>query len=158
MIRMLTVIGLLVLMGLTGCASTGNVPQAGTNFTLDGCAPLLNCVSSESDTGMYHVDPIALREPLTPDTWDRIVDVALTLPGATLKESRYGYARITCYSEVFNFPDYLEILVTDDGRHLAVRSQSQFGLYDLGVNRSRVEKLRKALIDQKLATITSTES
>jgi len=38
---------------LTGCASTGNVPPSGTQFSLDGCTPFLNCVSSTSTVGLY---------------------------------------------------------------------------------------------------------
>lgn len=142
---------LISLLALSGCASTSNVPTSGTAFELDGCTPFLNCVSSESSVGIYQVDPITLSRPLDSATWERIKTIALALPGASLESSRYGYASITCYSELFGFPDYLEILVADDGRHLNVRSQSLLGFYDLGVNRERVELLRQRLVAQGIA-------
>lgn len=144
-------IGLLV---LTGCASTSNVPPTGTAFRLDGCTPFLNCVSSESSVGLYQVDPIEQATPLDASSWNRIRSTALSLPGATLENARFGYANITCYSELFGFPDYFEVLVSDDGRHLDVRSQSLIGLYDLGVNRRRVETFRRQLVRQGLAVDT----
>ncbi|EMP56796.1 hypothetical protein MSNKSG1_05661 [Marinobacter santoriniensis NKSG1] len=136
---------------MSGCASTGNVPASGTAFKLDGCSPFLNCVSSESSVGLYQVQSIELLQPLDPSSWDRIKSTALELPGASLEEARYGYANITCYSDFFGFPDFLEILVADDGRHLNVRSQSMLGFYDLGVNRARVERLREHLAEKDIA-------
>jgi len=139
------------LLAMSGCASTGNVPASGTAFKLDGCSPFLNCVSSESSVGLYQVQPIELIQPLDPSSWDRIKSTALELPGASLEEARYGYANITCYSDFFGFPDFLEILVADDGRRLNVRSQSMLGFYDLGVNRARVERLREHLAEKNIA-------
>lgn len=150
MIRyMSTVLALSVL--LSGCASTGQVPASGTAFKLDGCSPFLNCVSSESDLGIYQVEPITLAEPLNEKRWAQIRKTALSLPGAQLNEGRYGYLDITCYSNVFHFPDFLEVLVGSDEKQLAVRSQSMLGLYDVGVNRNRVETLRSRLVAQGLA-------
>ncbi|MBZ2168136.1 DUF1499 domain-containing protein [Marinobacter sp. F4216] len=142
---------ILCLLALTGCGSTNNVPPSGIEFRLDGCPPLLNCVSSESDVSRYQVDPIKLTEPLTPSSWQRIQEVALALPGASLQESRYGYLSITCYSELFGFPDYLEILASQDQKTLNVRSQSLLGIYDMGVNRKRVSLLRESLSKRGLA-------
>lgn len=136
---------LCALLLLAGCSATQTVPPTGTDFELDGCTPFLNCVSSESSVSLYNVPRMPLTGPLTEDAWKRILSVALDLPGATLDNARFGYAQITCYSDVFGFPDYLEILVTEDGRHLQVRSQSLLGFYDLGVNRDRVETLRMNL-------------
>lgn len=136
---------LCALLLLAGCSATRTVPPTGTDFELDGCTPFLNCVSSESSVSLYNVPRMPLTGPLTENAWKRILSVTLDLPGATLDNARFGYAQITCYSDVFGFPDYLEILVTEDGHHLQVRSQSLLGLYDLGVNRDRVETLRMNL-------------
>lgn len=150
MIRYLvTLLSMAVL--LSGCASTGQVPETGTAFRLDGCSPFLNCVSSESGVGLYRVEPIDLTEPLNEDRWARIRETALALPGARLNEARYGYLDITCYSDILHFPDFLEVLVSPNDRQLAVRSQSMLGLYDFGVNRNRIETLRARLVSEGLA-------
>lgn len=136
---------------LTGCASTGNVPPSGTQFNLDGCPPFLNCVSSTSTVGLYSVEPIRLAEPLDQSSWKLIKVVAMELPGASLNSARFGYADITCHSDLLGFPDYLELLVDSDKQHLDVRSQSLIGLYDFGVNRRRVELLRSRLVERGIA-------
>ncbi|MBJ6138910.1 DUF1499 domain-containing protein [Marinobacter litoralis] len=141
---------LLVLL-LAGCTSTGNVPPTGTAFTLDDCPPFMNCVSSSSTVDRYAIEPIHLAQPLNPSSWEVIKAEALALPGASLNEARFGYADITCYSEFFHFPDYLEVLVDADKQRLNVRSQSLLGFYDMGVNRRRVEMLRSQLIERGVA-------
>lgn len=77
--------------------------------------------------------------------------VATDLPGASLNESRFGYLDITFYSDLFRFPDYFEVLVSEDAGSLDVRSQSLIGFYDMGVNRERVELFRQRLIDAGVA-------
>lgn len=142
---------------LAGCASTYPIPESGTDFSLDRCPPFMNCVSSESSLFIYNVAPIQLTEPLDKASWADIEKIAAKLPGASINESRYGYIYMTCYSEVIKFPDYLEILINEDGSKLAVRSQSQFGLFDFNVNRQRVELLREMLVDQGIAELSPVE-
>lgn len=142
---------LLTAVFLTSCAATSPIPQSGTDFSLDRCPPFLNCVSSESKLVIYNVEPIQLTEALTDTTWHHIQSIAADLPGASITESRFGYIRATCYSSVIKFPDYLEILINEDGTALNIRSQSQFGLYDFNVNRRRVVLFRERLMDKGIA-------
>lgn len=144
-------ITILTALLLGGCASTNQVPLSGTQFNLDRCPPFLNCVSSTATLGLYQLEPIQLSSPLDEASWETIKTVATELPGASLNESRFGYLDITCYSNLFHFPDYFEILVSKDGQSLDVRSQSQIGLYDFSVNRKRVERLRQQLIERGVA-------
>ncbi len=141
----------LLIVLLTGCASTENVPPTGTEFTLDDCPPFRNCVSTSSTTSYHAIEPIRLAESLSESTWAAIKANALELPGASLNEARYGYVNITCYSDGFGFPDYLELLIDADKQQLNVRSQSRLGFSDMGVNRRRVELLRSQLIEHGVA-------
>ncbi|MGC8118911.1 DUF1499 domain-containing protein [Marinobacter sp. VGCF2001] len=136
---------------LSGCASTDDVPPNGTQFTLDGCPPFMNCVSTSADKQRHAIEPIRLVEPLNESSWEMIRAEALKLPGASLNHVRYGYADITCYSDIVGFPDYLEILIDPDQQKLNVRSQSLLGFYDMGVNRQRVELLRSRLVERGIA-------
>jgi uncharacterized protein (DUF1499 family) len=142
---------LVAVIFLSGCASTFQVPSSGTDFTLDSCTPLLNCVSSTSSIFLYHVDPIQLTHALDEASWENIKSVAVELDGASVNDSRFGYLDMTCFSQVFSFPDYFEILVSEDRKSLDVRSQSLIGLYDFGVNRRRVETLTRELVGLGLA-------
>ncbi|MDI9246934.1 DUF1499 domain-containing protein [Marinobacter sp. CHS3-4] len=142
---------LLLSLLFTGCASTFNVPDSGTDFTLDGCTPLLNCASSTSSVFLYQVDPVQLAEPLDESNWETIKTTVTDMPGASLNEARFGYLDVTFYTVVFHFPDFFEVLVREDQQSLDVRSQSLIGLYDLGVNRRRIEIFRQHLIDKGIA-------
>lgn len=142
---------LLAALLLTGCAATDDVPPTGTQFTLDDCPPFMNCVSTSATTSRHAIEPIYLAEPLSESSWMTIKTEALKLPGASLNHVRFGYADITCYSEIFGFPDYLEILIDSGSQRLQVRSQSLLGFYDMGVNRDRVELLRSRLIERGVA-------
>ncbi|WP_166268862.1 DUF1499 domain-containing protein [Marinobacter caseinilyticus] len=151
----LNILPIALLLGLlSACVSTPNVPVSGTEFRLSGCPPLINCVSSESEVGLYFVEPFRLTEGLDQISWDRIKAEALALPGASLSEERFGYLELTCYSKLFHFPDVVELLVDDSGRMINVRSQSLLGIYDLGANRARVEVLRSHLEAQGLVVRT----
>ena len=141
----------LVIVLLTGCASTENVPPTGTDFALDECPSFWNCVSTSSTTNYHAIEPIQLTEPMDESAWAAIKAEALELPGASLNEARYGYVNITCYSDGLGFPDYLELLIDADKQQLNVRSQSWLGFYDMGVNRKRVERLRRELVERGIA-------
>ncbi len=130
---------------MSGCTSTLFIPDKGTSFNLAGCPPLMNCVSTESSCSLYQIPPIPLKKPLTPDSWQKIKMAASELDGAVIDEDRYGYIDITCYSAVFHFPDFLEVLISEDQKSLQIRSASMLGLWDLGVNGRRVEAFRARL-------------
>lgn len=136
---------------LAGCASTGGVPSSGVEFNLDGCTPFLNCVSSTSSVGLYFVKPIQLTAPLDERNWDTVKTVATQMTGASVNDSRFGYLDMTFYSDALHFPDFFEVLVTQDRKSLDVRSQSLIGFYDLSVNRRRVERLRQKLAEEGVA-------
>jgi uncharacterized protein (DUF1499 family) len=49
---------------------------------------------------------------------------------------------------MLGFIDDLQLQLRPDEGLIAVRSASRVGYWDLGVNRRRVERLRRALLDQ----------
>jgi uncharacterized protein (DUF1499 family) len=130
---------------LTGCVSTRPIPESGLDFQLDRCTPFLNCVSSESIVPLYKVDAIQLADVVDLVSWQQIRVAALELQGAQLKDERFGYLYIVSKSAGVGFPDYFEVLLEPNQQSLAVRSQSLLGLYDMGVNRNRVQDFKNKL-------------
>ena len=63
---------------------------------------------------------------------------------ATLAEAREDYLRAHCRSRL-GFIDDLECWLFEDEGVIHVRSASRVGYYDFGVNRRRVEALRRSL-------------
>lgn len=142
LLRNLTLCSLLL---LSACTASWNVPKSGRDFTLSGCPPLLNCVSSQSIVPLYTTDPFALKVPYSPVVWEQIKQQALSLSGAELAEERDGYLYVKCYTRVFKFLDHLELLLAADDKTIEVRSAAMLGIIDFGVNRYRVYELRHKL-------------
>ena len=98
--------------------------------------PTPNCVSSRVEPSHpAYVAPI--RAP-----FDAVRAALLALPRSELAEAAEGYARVVVQTAVFRFRDDVEIEADGDVVH--VRSASRVGHSDLGVNRRRVEALRRA--------------
>lgn len=108
-----------------------------TRFSPPPATP--NCVSSrapEADGGHYVA-------PLTGTTLAAAKAWCLSQPRTTLAEEAPGYLRVVFRSLVFRFPDDLEL--EEDGDVVHVRSASRYGYSDAGVNRKRVEALRRGV-------------
>lgn len=66
-----------------------------------------------------------------------------------VEESEF-YLRAEARSKLVGFVDDLELALDPDARLLGVRSASRVGWSDRGVNRRRVERLRRQLVERKL--------
>lgn len=99
-----------------------------------------NCVSSQADPGdaLHYVEPIAFKG--SQSDLRRVVEV---MRGATVIEELPGYLYAEYRSPLMGFVDDVEFLFADGVLH--VRSASRLGRRDFGVNRNRVEKLRRRL-------------
>ena len=73
-------------------------------------------------------------------------DAVAAMPRTTIVEERQGYLHAECTSRIFRFVDDLELLRSETGDRVDVRSASRVGYGDWGVNRARVESLREALV------------
>ncbi|WP_028024706.1 DUF1499 domain-containing protein [Enterovibrio calviensis] len=127
-----------VLLILQGCAQ-GDESVSDKSRTPCGDKP--NCVSTVDTREEYAIAPFELASDDV--TMPRIIDVALTLPGARVGAQEPGYARIEYVSKIMRFVDDLDLRI-EDGT-LMVRSESRVGYSDFGVNRKRTEALRAAL-------------
>lgn len=77
--------------------------------------------------------------------WAALVRVVKQIPRAKVLAQTDCYMRIECRSLVFRFVDDLEFLLLRKERRIAVRSCSRTGFWDFGVNRRRVETIRRRL-------------
>jgi uncharacterized protein (DUF1499 family) len=65
------------------------------------------------------------------------------MKGARIAEEKAGYLRAEFRSSLFGFVDDLELLLDKAAKRIDVRSASRTGYFDFGVNRRRVEEIRK---------------
>ena len=82
--------------------------------------------------------------------WAAIQTLVSRLPGSTVVKATDRYLHVTFKSRLFRFVDDLELKLDPQSGAIAIRSASLTGHFDLGVNRRRVESLRKQLAEDTL--------
>ncbi len=113
------------------------------NGKLRPCPDSPNCVCSCDSSEGHAIAPLAWKGKPQAGL-ERLVQVIQALPGTTcepIQDSQYFHAEFT--STWFRFVDDLEFLVDPKAQVIHVRSASRVGKSDLGVNRQRVEEIRK---------------
>jgi uncharacterized protein (DUF1499 family) len=77
--------------------------------------------------------------------WADIQAVVNRLPRSRIVTATDRYLHATLKSRFLGFIDDLELLLDLQTKTISIRSASRSGSYDLGVNRRRVEDLRRQL-------------
>jgi uncharacterized protein (DUF1499 family) len=110
---------------------------------LPACPASPNCVCSQDADPGHAVEP--LRFTGGPGAaWRRLREVLAGQPRTRVVDEGDGYLHAECTSLVFRFVDDLEFLLDPAAGVIHVRSASRVGRSDLGVNRARVEAVRRA--------------
>jgi uncharacterized protein (DUF1499 family) len=120
---------------------TAKPPQAGlVNGRLRPCPATPNCVCSEDPNLPSGIMPLAFADAPAA-AWNKLKN-AVQAAGGKIQTERDGYLHVTFTSRLFRFVDDVEFrLISADG-HIHMRSASQVGRSDFGVNRKRLERLR----------------
>ncbi len=113
------------------------------------CPPTPNCVSSDAGDTDGWVAPLLLAVPEA-KAWSAATQAVSGLKGARIVERTESYLHAECSSPVLGFIDDLQLQLRPAEGLIAVRSASRTGYWDLGVNRRRVERLRRVLVDQRV--------
>ena len=138
-----------VIAGLALVSLTASRPaNLGTSAgRLAECPSSPNCVSTQTDDTSHWIEPFtfsgdsALVIPL-------LRKVVETFPRANVVSQTPQYLHVEFRSRLFRFVDDVEFLVEPESSRIHFRSASRVGHSDMGVNRARMEQLRRAF--QKL--------
>ncbi len=104
------------------------------------CPNKPNCVSSQAADKKHHVQP--LRSNGNPGAaMQKLKAIVQAMPRATIVESRSDYLYAEFATKMMGFVDDVEFYC--DGHAIHVRSASRLGYSDWGVNRKRVEEIRR---------------
>ena len=133
---------LIFLLLISGCSSDRYGNLGIKNGELRACPDTSNCVSSQSIKKSDYIAPIH-----SPKNVSGIKNILLETINA-MKRTRIvshdkNYVHVEFTSALFRFVDDVEFLIDEKNRTIHVRSASRVGYSDLGVNRKRVEKIRK---------------
>ncbi len=104
----------------------------------------LSCVCSLDNTCWFcHVKPFAVSgDPL--ETFARLKNLVAKTARTVIVTATETYLHAVCRTRI-GFLDDLECRLCPTERVIHVRSASRLGIYDYGVNRRRVERLRRQL-------------
>ena len=142
------VAALALVPSLAGAAVFGSLfagarpPGVGVGV-LAPCPGTPNCVRSGATDPRHAIDPIAATPPLQAAFAD-LVAIAAAMPGARAITVRPGYAHLEFETPLMGFVDGVELALNTAAGVIDVRSASRVGTSDFGVNRRRIEDLRKA--------------
>lgn len=114
---------------------------------LRGCPDSPNCVGSENCDAAHEIGPLAFAGNAE-QTMARLKDLLAARSDARLAEENANYLRYEFRSRVCGFVDDVEFRFDATAGVVHVRSASRVGYSDLGVNRRRVEDIRRALAER----------
>lgn len=121
-------------------------PASDASNRLAACPASPNCVSSQAMDESHAIAPLRFKgEPER--AWERLQQALTAVPRLTVVETQSRYLHAEVRSRVFRFVDDLEFLLLPDEHLIHVRSASRTGYSDFGVNRRRVEHIRKAFTE-----------
>jgi uncharacterized protein (DUF1499 family) len=108
------------------------------------CPSSPNCVSSQSMDDVHYIQPIAYQgEPQTAIAALASLINSQERTKIITEESNYLYAEFA--SRWMGYVDDVEFYINPTQKVIDVRSASRLGESDLGVNRQRIEQIRKLL-------------
>jgi uncharacterized protein (DUF1499 family) len=134
----------MTLIAIPSYMTTGKTNVDRNHSKLLPCAEKPNCVSSQSENISSYVDPVhyCVSNQKLGMHLKELIDA---MPRTTIVESDSRYLQVEVRSAVFGFVDDVEFIFGNPPGVLHIRSASRVGYWDFGVNRSRVEWIRKEL-------------
>lgn len=122
------------------------------NGRLSACPDSPNCVSSQTvqqADSKHFIIPLEFKgDPHS--EMQRLKSLINSMKGVTIISSNDHYFHAECKTPFMGFIDDIEFYWSKNEKLCHVRSASRIGYSDLGVNRRRVDKIRKAFNQQAL--------
>jgi uncharacterized protein (DUF1499 family) len=131
---------------LTACSTNQTIETGTTNDRLSPCPKSPNCVSSLSKDESHYVAPLAYETTLE-EAREKLISVINSMKRSEVVTAEENYIHATFKSALFGFVDDVEFLFDDQRKVIDVRSASRTGYSDLGVNRKRVEEIRRRFVN-----------
>lgn len=115
---------------------------------LTSCPSTPNCVSSIDRDRNHFIEPLDYAGAVK-DAQYRLLQVLDSLKRTHLVTVDENYIHAESVSAILRFIDDLEFFIDDRQKIIHVKSASRVGYSDLGVNRRRIEKIRKLFNERK---------
>lgn len=112
------------------------------------CSLLPNCVSSLA-TNRAHRLPAFRFTGSVEVAQERLIRVIRLIPRSVIVKDEPGYLAVIFHSKVFGFVDEAEFAFDEKNGDIDIHSEARSGFYDFGVNRSRLEEIRKSFLESE---------
>jgi uncharacterized protein (DUF1499 family) len=109
------------------------------------CKSKANCVSSLNQEKRYRIDP--LRYNRLEAAKNKLLGALKSLKRVRIVSDHGNYIRAEYTSLIFRFIDDVEFYFDDKEKLIHLKSASRIGYADLGVNRRRIEKIRRKYLE-----------
>lgn len=127
---------------LFGCVASRPSNLGVRDGRLAPCPDSPNCVSSQSTDAAHAVAPLTYTMS-SADAFTALKKIIKGMKRAVVAEETAAYLHIEFTSALFRFVDDVEFFTDDAEKKIHVRSASRMGYSDLGVNRKRIETIRR---------------
>ena len=131
---------------LTTCSTNQTSEMNATNDRLSPCPKSPNCVSSLSEDKSHYVEHLTYKATLE-EARERLISAINSMKRSEIVTAETNYIHATFRSALFAFVDDVEFSFDDQEKIINVRSASRTGYSDLGVNRKRIEEIRKRYVN-----------
>lgn len=133
---------LMLCMLLMGCSGTRPSTLGLKDGRLFPCPDSPNCVSTQERSEGHRIEP--LRYTGTQENArKKLLQVIGGMPRVKIVTDDGDYIHAEFASRIFRFVDDVEFVFDDAEKLIHFRSASRLGYSDLGVNRSRMEEIRR---------------
>lgn len=109
---------------------------------LTPCPKTPNCVSSVDTDRRHYVRPLQYSDK-SEDARGRLLAIISEIERSRIVKADAKFIHAEFTSRLFRFIDDVEFYFDDLEKVIHLKSASRTGLYDLGINRRRVESIRK---------------
>ncbi len=140
MFRLSTAVMLCVFM--TCCSGTRPTTLGMKEGRLFPCPSSPNCVSTQAQDPGHRIEPIRYAQTKE-QAKQHLVQVISSMPRSRIVKDDGDYIHAEFTSLLFRFVDDVEFFLDDSAGLIHFRSASRLGLSDFGVNRRRMEEIRR---------------
>ena len=105
------------------------------------CPDKPNCVSSKSSLSLHKIAPL-IYEGNSKNARDKLLGIINSIPRTQISMGNENFIHVEFTSKIFQFVDDVEFYFESPGT-IHFRSASRVGHSDMGVNRDRMEEIRR---------------
>ncbi|HEX7181026.1 MAG TPA: DUF1499 domain-containing protein [Thermoanaerobaculia bacterium] len=120
---------------------------ADTEIRLRPCRRPRACVSTQAE-GRSKMYPIPYDGPLA-QAREKMLRILRATPRTEITEEGPTHIKAECRTLLFRFVDYVDLVFDDAAKVIHFRSASRIGTYDYGVNRRRMERIRRLFLSSE---------